>query len=184
LSRISTRRGVPCTDPLRTVVDLAGAAPAAVTRGAVDRGLASKLFALEALRAEMQRLARPGRRGIRPLRVDLVARGMVAGPHPSVLESETLRLLRRHLIEPLGCEVTQAAAGSRYRLDVALTPSAAMEVDGFAYHASPEAKAHDEQRRNALRLGGLFLLVYTWRHIRFDGRRVIGEVRTAIRDHS
>jgi very-short-patch-repair endonuclease len=100
-----------------------------------------------------------------------------------VLESETLRLLRRHLIEPLACEVGRTAAGRAYRLDVALTANAAMEVDGFAYHSSPEAKAHDEERRIALRLGGLFLLVYTWRHIRFDGRRVIAEVRSAIRDH-
>ncbi|MGH9094926.1 MAG: hypothetical protein ACRDXE_07180 [Acidimicrobiales bacterium] len=154
-----------------------------MTRRAVDRGLASRLFTVEGLTAEMARLARPGRRGIRPLRADLEARGLLAGPGPSVLESEALRLLRLYRIEPLGCEVARVAAERSYRLDIALTPRAAMEVDGFAYHSSPEAKGHDDARRNALRLGGLFLLVYTWRHIRFDGRRVIGEVRTAIRDH-
>lgn len=174
---------MPCTDPLRTVVDLAGSASAGATRSAIDRGLASRLFTVEALNAEMERLSRRGRRGVGPLRADLQARGMVAGPNPSVLESETLRLLRRNLIEPLACEVRWAAAGRTYRVDVALTAHTAMEVDGFAYHSSPEAKAHDEERRNALRLGGLFLLVYTWRHIRRDGPQVIAEVRSAIRDH-
>jgi very-short-patch-repair endonuclease len=56
-----------------------------------------------------------------------------------------------------------------------------IEVDGFAYHWSPEAKAYDEARRNRLRLGGSFLLVYSWRDICFDGRRVAQEALVALR---
>jgi hypothetical protein len=56
----------------------------------------------------------------------------------------------------------------------------AVEVDGYAYHWSPEAKARDESRRNQLRLSGIFLLVYTWRDIRMEPGRVIREVTAAL----
>jgi hypothetical protein len=56
----------------------------------------------------------------------------------------------------------------------------AMEVDGYTDHWSPEAAAHDHARRNELRLGGLFLLVYTWIDVRADQGRMYQEITTAL----
>jgi hypothetical protein len=57
----------------------------------------------------------------------------------------------------------------------------AMEVDGYTHHWSPEAAAHDNARRNALRLEGLILLVYSWIDIRAAQRRMYRELTTALR---
>ena len=87
--------------------------------------------------------------------------------------------MRHSGIEPAGVEVTAGADG-RYRVDAMMSAQVAVEVDGYAYHHTPEQKTYDERRRNRLRLGGLFLLVYTWRDVLHDGSRVVAEVRQAL----
>jgi very-short-patch-repair endonuclease len=172
-------RKVPCTNPLRTLVDLAAVSQAGILDGAVDRALARRLLTVEGIEAELRRLGRRGRGGVGALRATLRRRGFVGAPHPSVLESRTLRLLRQHLIEPLGCEV-RMGPGGRYRVDVLLAPRVVMEVDGFAYHADPEQVAEDKRRRTRLRLNGIILIDYTWRDILYDSRRVVREAREAL----
>ena len=88
-------------------------------------------------------------------------------------------LLDRWGIPVTGHEV-KAGPDDRYRVDFTLLPPVAMEVDGYTHHWSPEAKAHDEARRNRLRLDGVFLLVYTWIDIRRDQFRVHRELTTAL----
>ena len=112
------------------------------------------------------------------MRAALRRRGFVGAPHPSVLESRTLALLRRHRIEPISTEVRMGPDG-RYRIDVLIAPGVVMEGDGYAYHSDPEQVAEDKRRRNGIRLGGALLLDYTWRDITYDGRRVAAEVRQA-----
>lgn len=172
-------RNFPCTDPLWALVDLAGVVPRDRLAAAVDKALSSKLVTVGAIEAELERRAGHGRRGAQPLRDLLAERGMTGGPEPSALEAEALALLRRWKIPVLGREV-HAGPDGRYRVDIALSPRVMMEVDGFAYHSSPEAKAYDEMRRNQLRLGGIFLLVYTWRDVRFAGARVGREALAAL----
>jgi hypothetical protein len=177
-AHVVTLRHIPCTDPLRTLVDLAAVSSDRTLDDAVDRALAHKLLTLEAIQAEMKRLSRRGRRGVGKMRAALRRRGFVGAPHPSVLESRTLALLRRHRIEPISTEVRMGPDG-RYRIDVLIAPGVVMEVDGYAYHSDPEQVAEDKRRRNGIRLGGALLLDYTWRDITYDGRRVAAEVRQA-----
>ncbi len=178
-ARVSVRHGIPCTDPLRTLLDLAGVCEREILDGAVDRALARRLVSVPAIEAEIQRSARSGRPGLRALRDGLIRRGMLGAPHPSVLESRALRLLRRIGITPLAVEVRVGPDG-RYRVDILLEPKVAMEVDGYTYHSSPELKAEDERRRNRIRLSGVFVLVYDWTEILRDGRRIEAECREAI----
>ncbi len=166
LARTLYHRNIPCTDPLRTLVDLVSVSdmsePVAIV-DAVDRALAGGLLSAEAISAELGRRASRGRAGIRALERILTDRGFVGVPEPSVLEAETLRVFATSGIAVRSREVRSGPDG-RYRIDFVLTPPVAVEVDGYAYHRSPEAKARDESRRNQLRLSGIFLLVYTWRH--------------------
>jgi hypothetical protein len=83
---------------------------------------------------------------------------------------------------PLAVEVAAGDDG-RYRIDTMLDPAVAMEVDGYTYHSSPEAKGNDERRRNRIRLGGIFLMVYDWVDVSRDGRRVLSECRQALRTY-
>lgn len=159
-SRVLVRRSIPVTDPIRTLADLGEVAGPVVVDDAVDRALARRLVTVEGLEREVRRLARPGRRGVAQLRSSLARRGFGAPPHPSVLESRTLRLLRGWGIVPVGTEAE--VCDGRYRVDFLLRPGVALEVDGFAFHWSPEAKAADSRRRNDLRLAGVVVIEADW----------------------
>lgn len=176
---ISFRRRIPCTNPMRTLVDLAAVCDRDRLDEAVDRAIARSLVTVGVIEAELDRLAVRGRRGIDALRRSLAERGMVGAPNPSVLESMVLRLLRRGGIEPAAVEVA-AGPDRRYRIDTLLVDGVAMEVDGHAYHSTPEQKAYDEKRRAEIRMGGVFLLVYDWMSVKRDGRRVLAECHKAI----
>jgi very-short-patch-repair endonuclease len=179
-ARLITWRGLPCTNPLRTLVDVAGVTSAPVLDEAVDRALASKLVTVAGLVAEAGRLGHQGRRGVGRLRQALLRRGLVGAPHPSVLESRLLRLLARNGIHPAGVEVRVDGQDGRYRLDVVLSAKVAMEVDGYRYHAGPEVMGRDLQRHNDLSLQGWVVLRFTWVDVLRDGDRVVARVRDAL----
>jgi hypothetical protein len=178
-SRISYRKGIPCTDPLRALVDLAATADRELATGALDQALSTRLVSGRAVAAELERRTARGRRGVRPLREIMAGRGIIGAPRASVLERQTLQLLNGWRIPVTGHEV-RAGPDDRYRLDFLLLPPVAMEVDGYTYHWSPEAKARDEARRNRLRLDGIFLLVYTFLDVRHDRARMFGELTMAL----
>ena len=179
-SRVLVRRSIPYTDPLRIMTDLAGELPSDQLTPIVDRALASRLVTTAGLEQEIIRRSKPGRTGPAQLRKVLESRGMIGGPEPSVLEAMALRLFQRYKIPLLGREVHMYADG-RYRIDFIASPRLIAEVDGFAYHWSPEAKAHDDRRRNRLRGVGMTVLVYDWRSIKFEGSRVAKEITQARR---
>jgi very-short-patch-repair endonuclease len=175
---ISNWRGVPTTNPLRTLVDLAAVSGSKMLDEAVDLALAKRLATVEALEAEAARLKHPGRRGPALLVDRLEARSFAGAPSPSVLESRALRLLANANIKVGKCEVV--VDEGRYRLDIEVGPQLFVEVDGFAFHWGPEQKHRDDMRRNQLRLRGFEILVYDWEAIVKERHRVVKEVRAAL----
>jgi very-short-patch-repair endonuclease len=173
------RREIPATTAPRTILDLAAVASDRELDHAVDVALARRYVRVD----QLQRLASP-RRGSRrlgalALRRALRRRGFLGAPTPSVLESRTSRLLRRWKIEPLAADVP--ILGNRYRADYKLAPAVLLEVDGYAYHSSPEAKAADSRRRNALRSAGYTIIEADWitvvhhpEQLRAEIERVLG----------
>lgn len=176
---ISMRGQFPTTNPLRTLVDLAGVVPPAELDDAVDRAIALKLVTVTGLQAEVGRLSRQGRKGTGALRRGLVRRGLAEGPHPSVLEARFHRLLD---IGGLRAEAVEVVAGEdgQFRIDARLDGTVHVEVDGHSFHSTPEQKAADDRRRNELRMAGIFLLVYSWQDVLKDGRRIIAEMHQAL----
>lgn len=174
-----TRFNIPTTNPLRTLVDLAGVVAPNELDDAVDRAVASQLVTVEGIEAELRRLTRRGRKGTGAMRQSLHRRGLNEGPHPSVLEARLHRLLRTGGITPVSVEVV-AGPHREYRIDTLLDAAVAVEVDGHAHHSTPEQKAYDERRRAEIRMGGIFLLVYDWRAVTYEGRRVLAECHRAL----
>lgn len=175
----SVRRNIPTTHPLRTLVDLAGVVAPNVLDDAVDRAIASKLVTVDGIQSELLRLSRQGRKGTGAMRAALTRRGLNEGPHPSVLEARFHRLLRTGGIKPISVEVVAGADGE-YRIDSLVDEKVAVEVDGHVHHSTPEQKAYDERRRSEVRMSGTFLLVYDWRAVSFEGRRVLAEIHRAV----
>ena len=173
------RGNIPATNPLRTLVDLAGVVTPDLLDEAVDRAVATKLVTVEGVEAELRRLSRKGRTGTGAMRQSLQRRGLNEGPHPSVLEARFHRLLRTGGITPVSVEVVTGPDGE-YRIDCLLAGYVAVEVDGHAHHSTPEQKAYDERRRADIRMAGTFLLVYDWRAVTYEGRRVLAECHRAL----
>lgn len=174
-----TRRSIPATNPLRTLVDLAGVVRPEELDDAVDRAIAERLLTVDGIEAELRRLTGRGRKGAGAMRSALRRRGLNEGPHPSVLEARLHRLLRIGGITPLSVEVVAGPDGE-YRIDSLLDALVAVEVDGHTHHSTPEQKAYDERRRNEIRMSGKFLLVYDWRAVAYEGRRVLAECHRAL----
>ncbi len=176
-AKVSQRRGIPVTNPLRTLVDLAAEASARALGGAVDRALSSRLVSVEGLLAEAARLRRRGRQGPPQLRQALGQRGFTGGPAASVLESRAARLFKRNGLVVTRREVV--VDEGHYRLDFELEGRIYVEFDGYAYHCSPESKRYDDARRNKLRLLGYTVLVYDWWVAMVEPRRVVQDVLAA-----
>jgi len=175
-SRTIVRRAIACTDALRTVVDLGAVVATRTLADAVDRALATRLVSVTGLLAEVGLVARQGRNGTRATRGLLTDRGLLGGPAPSVLESRMKRLFDRYNLPSPHFEVVAGVHGE-YRLDAAYPALRfAVEVDGYAWHSSPEHLQRDHSRRNRLQSQGWFILVYTWQDVVNDPARVAREV--------
>lgn len=155
------RRGVPCTDPLSTVVDLAALGDRALVEQALDRGIAARLFTVAAVASHLERRAGRGRRGVALVRRCLDRRLGGERRRPSVLESRMARLVaaaglpapvRELPLPALGCRID--FAWPRARL--------AVEVDGYADHSSWDDFGADRRRQNGLVLAGWTVLRFTW----------------------
>ncbi|MDP9073498.1 MAG: DUF559 domain-containing protein [Actinomycetota bacterium] len=176
LSRTVTLTGIPVTDPLRTLVDLGASVASDNLLAAVVAALAKRLVTVDGLVAELNRLQRPGRQGPGALRRLLTERGFVGVPHPSVLEARMAELFAGSRLPAPERELLVGDNGE-YRLDFALRAvKFAIEVDGYAWHWSPEHLQRDLARRNDLQRAGWVVLVYTWRDVMAEPRRVRDEI--------
>lgn len=152
--------GIPVTDPVRTVIDLAAHWPAERLVEAIDDLERRRLASVLDLEVRFLELARRGRPGIAVLREVLAAR---SGRVPdSVFERRVERLLlaaglrapvRQHeVVGPDGC----------YRIDLAYPDiRLAIELDGVAFHGARRLAA-DDRRQTALAVLGYRVLRFTW----------------------
>lgn len=70
----------------------------------------------------------------------------------------------------------------RYRLDYAYPAiKLAVEVDGHAFHFTPEQQRWDHRRSNALTAAGWTVLPYNWWDVTYEARRVAAEIAGAYR---
>lgn len=172
-------RGIRCTPPVRTLIDLAASAPPSEIDRAVDRALASGLVRLEDIESGLAADG-SGRRGVGYLRLRLFERGYVGGPTPSVLESDMGRLLRKMGLPVPKAEV-HAGPDGRYRIDYAYgSRRVAIEVYGYTWHHSPEQLAGDVDRQRRLTLEGWTVLIYTWQDVQREGERVAAQIASAL----
>lgn len=173
------RRGVACTDAITTLIDCAATGSERSTDGMLDRALAAGHVALPRLWPAVAAARGRGRRGPPRLARCLRRRGLVAGPKPSVLESRMARLLAASDLPAPKAECRWGPDGE-YRLDFAFPGRVAVEVDGYAWHSSPEQMRRDRQRRNALARAGWTVLVYTWVDVTRAGAQVVAEIAAAL----
>ncbi len=177
---VVVRRGVPTTGVNRVLIDLGAVKPRSV-RDALDRAVAKKHTTPMQVLAELNELAKRGRRGVGVMRAVLDDAGITGSHPPSVLEAKTRRLIRDAGLPQPECEFA-ARANGEYRLDFCWPElMLVVEVSGWQYHSSFDAFHKDMTRQNSLTIEGYGLLEYSWLHITREAKRVTAEIRVAHR---
>jgi very-short-patch-repair endonuclease len=143
-------RGIPITTPARTIIDLSRSLTGRALEHVVDLADQRGLIDFDHLR------------GATPASLQAVLRTYRPAPTRSELEERFLRLCDDHGIERPetntrieGIEVDFAWRDRRL----------IVEVDGYAYHRSPERFESDRARDVTLKLAGWDVLRFTWRQV-------------------
>ncbi|HKJ92722.1 MAG TPA: type IV toxin-antitoxin system AbiEi family antitoxin domain-containing protein [Longimicrobiales bacterium] len=150
--------GIPTTVPVRSIIDTAADATPRELEQIIARATRLGRLDLDRLRDRVER--ENGRPGVVRLRA------ILAGPTPaftrSPLEEQLLQLVRKAGLPEPQCNVRLGD----YEMD-AFWPDhgVAVEVDGFAYHASRHSFEHDRARDFALAARGIDVQRLTWRQI-------------------
>lgn len=176
------RRGIPTTNPLRTVLDLGAVVGLDVVEAALEQAMANRLVTLAGVEAELARAARRGRRGAGVLRGVLERRALGARPPDSVLEARLARVLRGHRLPPAEFQYEVRHDGRFVaRVDFAYPAvRLAIEVDGHETHSSRRALQHDLSRQNALVAAGWTVLRFTWEDVVRRPAQVAASIRAVL----
>lgn len=135
---VVARSGIPCTSPLRTIIDLSGRLTEAQLGRAVDDLLRRKMLRLEDLRGRVNRTRPVPGRSVRRLRAVLAARIPGYDPGESELEGRILRLIDGAALPRPVQQYRVDFDGHRYRLDFAWSDRKVfLEGNGFGPTRSP-----------------------------------------------
>jgi very-short-patch-repair endonuclease len=171
-------RGARVTSPIRTAIDIARTATTEDAVAVVDAFMRAGHFTAAEFDAAARRAQGPGR-----MRIQLVAR-LIDERAGSVLESLTRVLLWR-----AGLPAPRTQHSLRHRrtgwigyLDFAWPDArAALECDGYEYHAARDPFQRDRRRWSALTRAGWLLAVVTWFDVTADPDYVVSLVRDLLR---
>jgi len=179
--RAMSRAGIATTSPLRTALDLGAVCPATTVAAVVEHLVVHRYVSLRMLRAGLDRHRRRGRSGLGALRLVLDGWALADKPPDSTLEVAMARLLRDHRLPRAVFHHVVVVDGRRFELDFGLVRHRiALEVDGWAYHASRQAFEADRQRDAYLAGAGWVVLRFTWRQIRFEPGWVADQIRAVV----
>ncbi len=148
--------GIPVTGPDLTLLGLAAACSASVLEMALDRAENVGLVTPTSVRELVRRMARPGRPGIRRLRMLLDARSPEGGIPASERETMLRRGLRAcHLPEPVVQHRIEHRGVFLGRVDAAYPDARiAIEYDSYEFHGGRLALVKDSERRTKLLAAG------------------------------
>lgn len=173
------RNGVEVTNPVRTILDLAGSE---VTdeqlRDFLDHCVAQRLITVRSLQRSISRESRRCR-GLG--RLERLLAGVCA------LDSAAERSLLELLVSAgISRPVTQFELrdGGRFvaRVDLAWPKQrVALELDGYRYHADSHSFVSDRERGNRIVNAGWTLLRTTPATVRDDPHRIVSDVQSALR---
>ena len=183
---VVTAKGIPATSAARSVVDTWGAAHRrramrgfdGVARGAALRAVRERRVDVPDLARELSRRPElPGRGRLANL-LDLLAAGC---------ESELEIFAVLHVLVIPGLPRCQ----QQFRVDLPHGPvrldaawpevKLAVELDGAAFHGSPEARERDLRRDAALAAGGWLVLRFSYRRLRREPAACRAEILAAYR---
>lgn len=171
----ATHKGIPVTDPTRTLLDLAQVLAEEELDRALDRALFRGLTSIPRLLWRIDNLGK--RSGSKRLRLLLLERDPTTAPTESDLEEGIYRLL---VSSDIANPMRQHPVG-RWRIDLAYPDRMlAIECDGYATHSGKRDWQNDLERQNYLINLGWRVLRFTWDDLVYRPQWIIETVRTAL----
>jgi very-short-patch-repair endonuclease len=171
------RYRIPCTNILRTLVDL-GAVDASGVHGAVGHAITHRLASMQAIEAAAGEHAARGRGGIVAVRKAIADWSIDGKPADSVLEIVMHRLIDRFDLPPV--EFHPVIEGHEVDYRVIGSP-VILECDGWAYHGLDRANFERDRERDAdLTAAGWIIVHFTYRAITGRPKRTADRIRAAL----
>ncbi|MEO6156567.1 MAG: DUF559 domain-containing protein, partial [Ilumatobacteraceae bacterium] len=176
--RAIPRNGVPTTSPLRMIIDLAADDPGGVS-DALQHLVTAQVVRPSAIRAVLERHARPGRTGVNALRAALAEWPLDDHVPDSLLETKMAALLRRHQLPT----ATFHAIVEGYEVDFLLDRTQiVIECDGHASHGlNRDQFEYDRLRDSDLLAAGYIVVRVTWNRVVHHSADVARRIRAAVR---
>lgn len=156
------QHAVPCTDPSRTIVDVAGIVGEGALRRTIEQAAVNSILNVPEIDAILDG---PRRRGSRRLRVVLDGwrRYSPTVRLRSVMEARCLQLLTLHGIPAPECNAALSVQGEQFEIDFLWRRQRlAVETDGGKYHDNPEAERRDARRNESLSKAGYRIWRLRW----------------------
>jgi very-short-patch-repair endonuclease len=174
---ITRQHGIPVTDPICTLIDIAAQLEPELTEAAINEADRRGLTNPESLRASLdERGRRPGVRALSDI-LDL----RTFAPTDSELERDFLKL-----IDELGLSKPQTGKWiNGFKVDFYWPElGLVVETDGLRYHRTPAQQARDRLRDQAQTAAGLTPLRFTAAQVRFEPeyvREVLAKITRKLR---
>lgn len=178
--------GIPCTGPLRTLVDLGAVERWGVVADAFERALQSGQATVLGAEWMLTNLSRRGRDGCGVFRRVLDTRALEgASPHPGLLEPRMARILRGSGLPMPEYQYKVFHDGLFMAQPDFAYPDLmeAFEVDGFESHGTPSAMTSDFEREHRLRRIGWNVTRFTWNHVVRRPTYVLQTMSDVLRAH-
>lgn len=161
--------GIPCTGPLRLMIDLGAVEPRHVVEDVLERALTSGLVTIRGVEWMLTELSVQGRRGCGVIRKILDERALGSAVADGLIEPRMTRIFRRFGIpmpvfqyELRDPETRRVVA----RFDFAYPDrKRAFEVDGYETHGTPTGIERGHDRDRAVRKLGWEIDHFVWNHV-------------------
>ena len=158
--------GIPCTGPLRTLVDLGVTESWLEVWDAIERAIQADLVTHGGCEWMLARLSKQGRHGVGPFRRALDERAIrMKAPHAGLLEPRFAGLARRFKLPAYSYQHDVFGDGSTL-IDFAFVPErVAVEVKGLKERMNPKKLTDDFEREHRLTAAGWIVLSFTWHQV-------------------
>lgn len=180
LLRTRIHRGLPLTGPEATLVRLGHRLDGEAFEIACEDARRRRLTSVAAFRSYVDRHARPGQRGIRPMRA-LLRDLDPAHPSRSTLEVKTRRLLVASGLPDFVREHPLEWNGRRFLFDFALLSGRTiLETNGRRWHDDAVDYEHDNEKFSVPGRYGYKLVLATWDKVTRRPEALVDEIRTTL----
>ncbi len=169
-------RGVPCTTPARTLLDLAAILPIWELKRALAQAEVLRLVTASSLRAVIRR--HRGRRGVARLRLVLDEIHPERKRTRSELEGMFLEMCQRANLPSPEVNVRLRVDGGKLEADFLWRDAALIvEADSRRFHDTDSAFLTDRRREQRLQLAGWRVSHCTWEQVEFEPTRLASTIR-------